>query len=85
MSRNAPEAFQRLLAEAGCCRTCRHAELKTTARSAFVWCRRSEADSRFSRYPRLPVIDCPGYREFPGAGDLDEGGGSSSSTSTAGC
>ncbi len=72
MSEEAPKIFSRLLADSGLCRSCRHAELKTTARSVFVWCRRSETDSRFSKYPRLPMIECPGHEQFPRRGDPDK-------------
>jgi len=62
----------RLLAGAGRCRFCRHAELKASLRSAFLLCRLSESDWRFSKYPRLPVHECGGYErvsrpEDPGA------------------
>ncbi len=72
MSDDAPTTFSRLLADAGRCRSCRHAALKTTARSVFVWCRRSETDSRFAKYPRLPVIECSGYEQWPQPGDPDK-------------
>lgn len=47
--------------EAGLCRRCRFAEEKSTARSVFLLCRLSETDSRFARYPQLPVLACSGF------------------------
>jgi len=73
MRDDAPGIFSRLLADAGLCRSCRHAELKTAENRVYVWCRRSKTDSRFSKYPRLPVIECPGHEHFPRPGDPDEG------------
>jgi hypothetical protein len=29
--------------------------------SRFYLCRLAETDARFSKYPRLPVLSCPGY------------------------
>ena len=72
MRRDAPESPSRLLADGGCCGSCRHAELKTAVRSVYVWCRRSKTDSRFPKFPQLPVIECPGHERFPRPGDPDE-------------
>ena len=48
---------------AGLCVTCAHVRIVTTDRPArFYMCRLSFADSRFPRYPPLPVLSCPGYR-----------------------
>lgn len=54
-------AWGRLGAEPGLCRTCRHARLKTTPRSAFLRCSLADHDPRFERYPRLPVLACAGH------------------------
>ena len=44
------------------CAQCRHAEVLTSARgSTFYLCRLSFVDSRFARYPTLPVTSCSGY------------------------
>lgn len=57
----AAEAWRRLGAEPGLCRGCRHARLKAAVRSAFLRCALADADPRFPRYPRLPVLACGGY------------------------
>jgi hypothetical protein len=46
----------------GDCLGCAHAKtLKTKTGSAIFLCGRSEKEpSRFEKYPRLPVADCPG-------------------------
>jgi hypothetical protein len=57
----------------GICGGCAHAEVVRTARSAFILCGRwREEPGRFPRYPRLPVLACPGFapREGPGPGTL---------------
>ena len=45
----------------GLCARCRHASRVPTSRSLFWLCRLSGTDSRFERYPRLPVLECPGH------------------------
>ena len=48
----------------GLCRTCEHARIIQSARgSKFYLCRLSETDSRFAKYPRLPVLRCGGYEK----------------------
>ena len=49
----------------GLCASCRHARTVTTPRSTFWLCRLSATDPRFARYPRLPVLACPGYERGP--------------------
>ena len=47
---------------AGLCARCKHAQIVVSERgSQFVLCRLSAIDSRFAKYPRLPVLMCPGY------------------------
>jgi hypothetical protein len=49
-------------ADVGLCATCRHGRVQETARGSRFWrCLRAETDPRFTRYPRLPVRECPGY------------------------
>lgn len=46
----------------GLCLTCRHARVVESGRgSTFYLCRRSESDSRFVKYPPLPVRTCIGH------------------------
>jgi hypothetical protein len=48
---------------AGLCNSCRHQQVVPNTRgSVFSLCRRSRDEpDRFPRYPRLPVLRCPGY------------------------
>jgi hypothetical protein len=49
---------------AGLCFTCQHVRAVRTDRgSGFYQCQRSATDTRYPKYPRLPVIQCPGYEE----------------------
>jgi hypothetical protein len=50
--------------ELGLCDTCRHQQVVPNTRgSVFSLCRRSRDEpDRFPRYPRLPVLRCPGYQ-----------------------
>jgi hypothetical protein len=51
---------------AGLCRLCRHRRIVTSKRgSEFLYCRRSEVDSAFPRYPHLPVLRCEGFVGTP--------------------
>jgi len=58
---------------AGLCDSCCHQQLVPNTRgSVFSLCRRSRTEAEFMRYPRLPVLRCPGFE--PGrAEDRDAG------------
>lgn len=45
----------------GQCARCRHLEVLRSPRSVFVRCGLAAADSRFARYPALPVLRCAGF------------------------
>jgi hypothetical protein len=54
------------VAQAGLCARCMHARRVVSARGSTFWlCERAKTDSRFSKYPRLPVVACIGHE--PGA------------------
>lgn len=47
---------------AGLCGECLHGRQITSGKGAVFWlCRRSVEDPRYPKYPRLPVLRCPGY------------------------
>ncbi|NNE09778.1 MAG: hypothetical protein HKN20_14555 [Gemmatimonadetes bacterium] len=49
---------------AGLCASCMHARLIESDRgSRFLLCALSRADSRFRKYPTLPVTLCAGYEK----------------------
>ena len=53
-------------ARAGLCDTCAQQQLvRNTRGSTFSLCRRSRDDPAYARYPRLPVLACPGYEVAP--------------------
>ncbi|MGO9489931.1 MAG: hypothetical protein ACLQBB_12985 [Solirubrobacteraceae bacterium] len=53
---------------AGLCDTCRHQLLvRNTRGSSFSLCERSREDPAYPRYPRLPVLACPGYEVRAGS------------------
>ena len=48
--------------KAGLCDSCVHQKLiRTTRGSTFSLCERSKTDSRYPKYPRVPVEQCPGH------------------------
>ena len=50
----------------GLCSDCEHARIIRSDRgSIFYLCRLSATDSRFAKYPSLPVLSCPGYQQKP--------------------
>ncbi len=52
---------------AGLCADCVHARHIASAKgSQFVLCELSRSDSRFAKYPRLPVLTCSGYAQKAG-------------------
>jgi hypothetical protein len=60
----------------GLCVCCRHARRLCSDRGSAFWlCGRAATDRRFPKYPRLPVLACPGYEE-ENAADGGAGGGS---------
>lgn len=47
---------------AGLCDSCLHQRVvRNTRGSSFSLCRRAKDDERYARYPRLPVLRCPGH------------------------
>lgn len=49
--------------KAGLCDTCRHQRVVSNTRgSSFSLCERSKVDPRYPKYPRIPVVSCPGHR-----------------------
>jgi len=47
---------------AGLCANCLHARTIESAKgSSFLLCQRSATDPSYPKYPRLPVLSCPGY------------------------
>lgn len=48
----------------GLCGTCVHCRRVRNRRgSEFLLCGRARTDPRYSRYPALPVLICPGHEE----------------------
>jgi hypothetical protein len=49
----------------GLCATCCHVRVVQSSHgSTFYWCRQSEVDARFAKYPHLPVLKCMGYESL---------------------
>ena len=46
----------------GLCADCVHSQRVESSRgSTFLLCELSRSDTRFARYPRLPMLSCAGY------------------------
>ena len=46
----------------GLCDSCRHQRIVRSGRgSTFSLCERSRTDERYAKYPRAPVLACPGH------------------------
>jgi hypothetical protein len=53
----------------GLCDACRHQRLVPNSRgSVFSLCERSRTDPDYPRYPRIPVLACPGFEPAPEGG-----------------
>ena len=51
---------------AGLCETCGNVRVIDTRKgSRFFLCQLSETDPRFAKYPRTPLLRCPGYTPAP--------------------
>lgn len=51
---------------AGLCDACRHQQVVRTGRgSVFSLCLRSKTDAAYPKYPRVPVLACPGQEAPP--------------------
>jgi hypothetical protein len=59
-----PETGDTLIhSDPGLCQNCGHARrIESDRGSIFFMCELSFEDSRFVKYPRLPVLVCSGYR-----------------------
>ena len=61
---------------AGLCGTCVMCRRIVTARgSVFFYCIRADADPAYVKYPRLPVLRCPGYLPMPAPPSAEGGRG----------
>ncbi len=57
---------------AGLCGRCGHSRvIRTRKGSVFRFCRKSEQDPGYPRYPPLPVLACRGFEEEGGSGVED--------------
>jgi hypothetical protein len=56
---------ERVLKEgAGLCAECANARVVESSRgSIFLRCELSRSDSRFAKYPKLPMLSCNGYQK----------------------
>jgi hypothetical protein len=56
--------------EAGLCARCAHARCIESGKGSTFWlCGLHPGDARFPKYPRLPVIECPGFTNAPTSTD----------------
>jgi len=54
----------------GLCGACLHVRRTGNARRSIFWlCERSLTDAGYPRYPRLPVLECPGFERRSPAGN----------------
>ena len=53
-----------ILDRVGLCKRCQHVKVVESAKQArFYLCQRSITSPDFPRYPRLPVLSCPGFED----------------------
>ncbi|SDS22215.1 hypothetical protein [Microlunatus soli] len=70
MAEDRGELLVGLGAPAGLCGSCRFALLNRTRRgTVYLRCGLATEDDRFAKYPRLPVMECSGFRQFEGGTD----------------
>jgi hypothetical protein len=50
------------LRKVGLCLSCRHAKTVVSSKGSEFWrCGRADREPAFAKYPRLPVLLCPGH------------------------
>jgi hypothetical protein len=50
------------MADTGLCAACMHRkEIRSDRGTVFIMCLRGLTDPAYPKYPRLPVLHCPGY------------------------
>jgi hypothetical protein len=65
---SAPGSQSDAKTQLGLCASCRHARLIESSKgSQFLLCQLSQSNPDFPKYPRLPVLACPGYQNRPSA------------------
>jgi hypothetical protein len=63
---NASANSRQDVARAGICAECVHSKRIESDRGSVFWrCGLSATDSRFAKYPALPVLRCPGFVPSP--------------------
>jgi len=61
-SMSGPNSSPKSNLAAGLCSSCLHARAIESAKgSSFLLCQRSATDPAYPKYPRLPVLSCPGH------------------------
>ena len=61
-----PSHVEGTLSDPGLCARCLHARAITSGKGSTFWlCGKSAEDSRFPKYPRLPVLRCAGFAPAP--------------------
>lgn len=51
----------------GLCATCAYTQVVSSKSGSVFWfCSRSREDAQYSKYPVLPVLECPGHERSPG-------------------
>ena len=59
---------------AGLCDSCTHQKIVKSGRgSVFSMCLLHRTDDRFPKYPRIPVVTCPGYASRQRDSNADRG------------
>jgi hypothetical protein len=52
--------------QAGLCADCANAQkIRSDRGTKFILCRLSATDPNFPKYPRLPVMNCAGFKPVP--------------------
>jgi hypothetical protein len=61
-----PNAEQAARQKSGLCADCENAQKIRSDRGAeFILCKLSATDPNFAKYPRLPVLQCDGFKPLP--------------------
>lgn len=62
MTQSSDQASHGLPIQIGLCSACQHHRvIRSDSGAGYILCKLAKTDPGFAKYPRLPVLECPGF------------------------